>query len=154
MAESSCCIGRVASRTSWPVARRVPNRRYAPPTAEDRDILLQDVAIATLNTAAGRRHLVKALQHDEIALLTPTNSNTSAQVVQQCTTACSSFFARKFDEKARHGAGSDVGQQHGYMSMLDDAGSECFEAKMVYDGGYQWPVQPADFRVGRVWGWG
>ena len=106
---------------------------------------LECIQLAELKTDAGARQLVAALQRDGVAILTPPSARQQKRVTT-CYTACQDFFARSFDEKADHGAGSGAGQQHGYMSMLEDGGSECFEVKLVHDARFQWPERPANFQ--------
>ena len=123
------CTSRSRCRTTW--------------RSHDRPVL-QSIDLADLQTAAGAQQLVTALQRDGVALLTPPGPEQRKRYTA-CYTACRDFFSRPFDEKADHGAGSGVGQQHGYMSMLDDGGSECFEVKLVHDDRFQWPESPANF---------
>ena len=88
-----------------------------------------------------------ALCRDGAALLRPDPDDELAPVIKACYRACGKFFARPFVERANAGAGSGVGQRHGYMEYLDDAeGAECFEAKVHHDQRYIWPEQPRNFR--------
>lgn len=66
---------------------------------------------------------------------------TAHATIAACYEACREFFALPFDRKARHGAGAEPGQAHGFMSYLDDdEGSECFEAKIHFDQRFEWPA--------------
>ena len=101
----------------------------------------------TLN-AADQEALFHALCRDGAVLVRPLNSARLADNISACFLACGGFFARPFEEKARHYAGAHVGQAHGYMDYLAEAeGSECFEAKLHYDSRFEWPSEPAGLRI-------
>ena len=101
----------------------------------------------TLN-AADQEALFHALCRDGAVLVRPLNSARLADTISACFRACGGFFARPFEEKARHYAGAHVGQAHGYMDYLaEEEGSECFEAKLHYDSRFEWPSKPAGLRV-------
>lgn len=93
--------------------------------------------MSELLTTRGQKRLCEALCGDGVALLTLEHA---ADAVQACYDSCRAFFELPLQAKARHGAGNGTGQQHGWMSMLDDdERAECFEAKLCYDRGYAWP---------------
>ena len=101
----------------------------------------------TLN-AADQEALFHALCRDGAVLVRPLNSARLADTISACFRACGGFFARPFEEKARHYAGAHVGQAHGYMDYLaEEEGSECFEAKLHYDSRFEWPSEPAGLRI-------
>ena len=101
----------------------------------------------TLN-AADQEALFHALCRDGAVLVRPLNSARLADTISACFLACGGFFARPFEEKARHYAGAHVGQAHGYMDYLaEEEGSECFEAKLHYDSRFEWPSEPAGLRI-------
>ncbi len=109
------------------------------------------VDAAALDNADGRESLLEALVRDGVVLLRAPPAEMVDAVRQAAYSATRSFFARPFDEKALHGAGSGVGQLHGWMSYLDDPeGSECFEAKLNHDARFAWPLQPQEFRAATV----
>ena len=99
------------------------------------------VVLETFNVDSLDHHkFLMALRRDGAALLRlPAADNLAANVLQTYS-SCARFFASPFSEKADHGAADGVGQQHGYMSYLDDDdGSECFEAKLHHDPRFHWP---------------
>ena len=108
---------------------------------------LQRVRIAELGEPAGGMALLSALCRDGVAILTPFDGACEI-TVDACYAACRAFFRLPFDVKASHGAGSGAGQQHGFMSYLDDnEGSECFEAKVHHDAAFTWPSRPLQMRA-------
>lgn len=129
------CGQRCAVRTSW---RRCGRRGRV-------DEPLKSVSLASLESDEGRSKLLRALQADGAVLLTSSPEDRLEEKVAACYETARAFFCRSLADKARHGAGSGVGQLHGYMSMLNDGGSECFEAKLCYDRRFVWPLEPAGF---------
>ncbi|KAL1503882.1 hypothetical protein AB1Y20_012345 [Prymnesium parvum] len=114
---------------AWGRSRWRPPRRALLP--------LQLLTMADLETPSGGAALLRALQRDGLALLRAPPP--LAPAVSRCLAVCRDFFALPAAEKARHGAGPGSGQQHGYMSMLDDGGSECLELKLCHDAAFEWP---------------
>ncbi|KAL1514883.1 hypothetical protein AB1Y20_003965 [Prymnesium parvum] len=98
---------------------------------------LQLLTMADLETPSGGAALLPALQCDGLAPLRAPPP--LAPAISRCLAVCRDFFALPAAEKARHGAGPGPGQQHGYMSMLDDGGSACLELKLCHDVAFEWP---------------
>lgn len=98
------------------------------------------LSVFSISEALDGQRLLAALCRDGAVLLRPAASERVASKAAAAYKACSHFFAQPLSQKALHGAGSDVGQLHGYMSYLDDDdGSECFEVKLHHDPRFIWP---------------
>jgi isopenicillin N synthase-like dioxygenase len=121
---------RVITRSSW--RRREPRLQI---------LNFEDVHIAAAS-------LLRSLQEQGAVLLKMPASGGLPDHVQACFSACRRFFERPLEEKAQHGAGNGVGQQHGYMSYLEDkeGGSECFEVKCFFDAAFRWPPDPPNLQ--------
>jgi isopenicillin N synthase-like dioxygenase len=91
--------------------------------------------------------MLEALTVDGACYIIGRRAQEQPAIVAKCFESCRHFFARPLQEKALHGIATGPGQQHGYMSYLDDAeGSECFEAKVHHDQRFIWPEKPKRLR--------
>ena len=70
------------------------------------------------------RLLLEALKAEGLCILTTAENVRLARerssIVSACYESCQRFFELPIEEKALHGIATGPGQQHGYMSYLDD----------------------------------